>query len=152
MAINVKTISQLDRAEQIKDADLFEVSIKSGDDKYISKSISCVTIIDTISKRVELAVSADYTTKIDKVDGKVEGLRGVVNNEGAFKISPYLANRLSSRVLSSDNYFPTVAEVRDQIVGQSTIYAGSNSYINKNFIGNGYDYEFSVVFRNSNQR
>ena len=148
MAINVKTISQLDRAEQIKNDDLFEVSIKSGNDKYISKSISCATIIDTISESVVLAVSADYTTKINEVDRKVEGLRGVVNDKGAFKKSPYLANSLLSRELS-DNCFPTVAEVRDQIVGQSTIYAGSNSYINKNFTSNGYDYEFSVVFENS---
>lgn len=97
MAINVKTISQLDRAEQIKNDDLFEVSIKSGNDKYISKSISCATIIDTISESVELAVSADYTNKINEVNKKVNGLRGVVDNNGAFKKNPYLADSLSPR-------------------------------------------------------
>ena len=80
MAINVKTISQLDRATGINDADLFEVSIKSGNDKYISKSISCATIIDTISESVVFTVSADYTTKVNEVDRKVEGLRAVVND------------------------------------------------------------------------
>lgn len=117
MAINVKTISQLDRATDIKDADLFEVSIKSDNDKYTSNSISCGAIIDKVTKGVVNIVSVDYVERISAVDTKVSGLTSILSTDATFLSSPSLSPALTSRVLDDGRLFPTVDEVRERVVG-----------------------------------
>ena len=117
MAINVKTISQLSRAETIKDDDLFEVSIKSNNDKYTSNSISCGAIINKVTTGVVGIVSVDYVNRISEVDTKVSGLTSILSTDATFLSSPSLSPALTNRVLNDGNLFPTVDEVRERVVG-----------------------------------